>query len=287
MIDWTILVLVHVEGVGDIHVRGNQYAGAPGKDKPINGFQLSFSAGGGVGLRYMAHLSGSGDTNWVHDRVFLGSRDSSTHVEGFAIELTGLNFAMFDIQYKAYSRAGGETGWFGNGAFCGTRGQSLSIDAIFVKFSRRTPNYVTIASKAQSRSGRPLLITGHPDRRTITVDAQNNGDWQVWDKRPVNAGKGYYLISKADPNKCIVQIPVPDQSLVELSELRLFIGSDRAVWRDDTVPGPYNAINFWGDWESKFNMRGDPPYGDSNELLLRPWNRAADNELWLTGPATV
>jgi hypothetical protein len=129
-------VLVHVEDTGDVKAGPNEYAGDRGKNRRLEGFQITFSAPAGLGLRYMAHVRKTGDTDWLEDGKFVGSRGNREErypLEGIAIELTGEKSSRYDIVYMAYNHGGGETAWCSNGAFCGTRGKSLALDAIVVK----------------------------------------------------------------------------------------------------------------------------------------------------------
>jgi hypothetical protein len=282
MITGIFEVRVHVEGIGDVIAGPDEYAGAPpGNGKAMEGFQITFHTSVGLGMRYMAHIRGQGDTEWLKDGEFAGNRDQHLPLEGFAIELTGSNFADYEVFYKAYNHAGHDTGWSSCGEFCGTRGRSLAIDGIVVRLVKRTPNRVRIISKAQSASGKSLVVTGHQGQRMLTVDAQTGSQWQIWDKRFVKARQGYVLISNADPTKCIAR--GPEQSTPTLVDIRGVTDMDWCTWRNDNVPGPYNAINCWTNWELKLNMRGNPPYPDQGSLLLNWWWACgADNELWKT-----
>jgi hypothetical protein len=277
-------VLVHAHNIGDMTVGPGELAGTNDTSKPLEGFQISFPTPVGVGLRYMAHVSKKGDTGWLKDGEFAGSRGQSATVEGFAIELTGERFTEYDVLYMAYNQNGDDTGWFANGSFCGTRGLSLGLIGMVVKLVKRAPNYVSIVSKAHAQSGRVLVITGRPIDNAVTVEVPGDEKWQTWDKRPVKAGQGYLLISKADPTKCIARGGGREPTvLAEIRTAKL----DDCVWRDDTVRGRYNAINCWTDWELKLNARGNPPYLDrGTKLLTWPWACGADNELWHTAVQT-
>jgi uncharacterized protein YjdB len=277
-------MLVHVHDIGDMTVDPDELAGTDDKNKPIEGFQIDFPTPVGLGLRYMAHISKTGDTGWITNGNLAGSRGQSAAVEGFAIELTGEKFTEYDILYMAYNQSGVETGWFANGAFCGTRGQSLGLIGMVVRLAKRSPNYVSIVSKARAHSGRMLVITGRPLDNAVTVEAPGDEAWQSWDKRPVKAGQGYMLISKADPTKCIARRGGREPTaLADIRTAKL----DDCIWRDDTVRGRYNAINCWTDWELKLNVRGNPPYRDRGTTLLTwPWACGADNELWRTAAQT-
>jgi len=134
-------VLAHVESIGDIKVGPNEYAGAQDKHKSIEGFQISFSAPAGVGLRYMAHIRSKGDTAWLKDGEFVGSRGQHLPLEGFAIELTGENARLYDILYMARDHEGKNTKWVWNGNFCGTRGKSLALSGIVITLVQKEMHF--------------------------------------------------------------------------------------------------------------------------------------------------
>ncbi|MBI0326732.1 hypothetical protein [Burkholderia plantarii] len=273
-------VLVHVQHLGDITVGPNEYAGARGGGKAIEGFQIRFAAPVGLGLRYMAHVTGKGDTGWVKDGEFVGTRGQKATIQGFAIELTGENFTRYDIFYMAYRQGGGETAWCSNGEFCGSRDIASKFDAIVVKLVKRAPNYVSIVSKARAASGRMLLITGHPAQGNVTVDVHGDENWQTWDQRLVPNRSGFFLISKADPTRCIARRG--NREPVALADIRSTKLED-CIWRNDTVPGLYNAINCLSDWELKLNMHRLASYPDhGNVLQIFNWDNASEYELWRT-----
>ncbi|RDU99878.1 hypothetical protein [Trinickia dinghuensis] len=128
-----IEVLVHVQNVGDVKVGPNEYAGVPGKEHRIEGYEIKFTAPAGLGLLCMAHVSDRGDIGWFKDGEFVGGRGQKQPLQGFAIKLTGENAAQYEIRYMAYQHNGAQTGWAKNGEFCGTRGQNMALDAIVVK----------------------------------------------------------------------------------------------------------------------------------------------------------
>jgi uncharacterized protein YjdB len=280
-------VLAHIEDMGDIHAGPGEYAGTRGKTKFMEGFSVTFTGPvDGIGLRYRAHITDSGDTQWVKDGTFVGARGKRKSVEGFAIELSGANLAQYDVLYMTHIRDVGDTGWVSNGAFCGTQGQRRPVEGLAVKVVPRTHNYVSLISKAASGSGKALLITASakPGETGVFVSAANGSDLQLWDRRPVKGGQGFALINKGRPTLCIAR--GPGQPTV-LKEVKLIDTDDTCVWRDDTVPGIYNAINSWTNWELKFDMSGNPPYADNNNVLISyPWAGGAPNELWRQNKAT-
>lgn len=272
-------VLAHIEDTGDVHAGPGDYAGTRGKRKFMEGFAVTFkSRVEGLGLRYRAHVAGSGDTAWVKDGTYVGTRGARKAVEGFSIELSGPQLAHYDVLYMTHVRDSGDSAWVSNGAYCGTRLENRPVEGLAVKIVARVPQYVTLISKAASGSGKSLVITAPVDGTSVRVSAPTGSDLQLWDRRPVKGGQGFVLINKARPGLCIAR---GKGQPTELKDVALIDTDDTCVWRDDNVPGPFNAINSWTDWELKLNMAGNPPYADKdNHLIAYPWARGAANELW-------
>jgi len=134
----TLEVLVHLQGIGDLAFRDNEFAGTRGQSRRLEGFQLQISPPvAGLSMRYMAHLQGIGDVPFVNEGQFVGTRGQCRRLEGFAIELTGPVAANFDVVYMAHLQGTGDTGIFRNGQFCGTRGQSRRVEGILVRVKPR------------------------------------------------------------------------------------------------------------------------------------------------------
>jgi uncharacterized protein YjdB len=83
-------------------------------------------------MEYMAHVEGIGDTFWVREGQYVGTRGQSRRLEGFAIRLTGWQTSNYDVFYQAHLEGIGTTPRVGNGEFSGTRGQSRRVEAISV-----------------------------------------------------------------------------------------------------------------------------------------------------------
>jgi hypothetical protein len=88
-------------------------------------------------MKYMAHLQDIGDTAFVNEGQFVGTRGQSRRLEGFAIELTGPLAATHTVMYMAHLEGSGDTGFFRDGQFCGTRGQSRRVEGILVHVAPR------------------------------------------------------------------------------------------------------------------------------------------------------
>ena len=85
----------------------------------------------GVSLRYKAHLSVKGDTPWIDQGDYCGTRGQNRRLEAIWIELAE-GADRFDVYYSAHLCRFGWTGWFKNGQMCGTRGEYRQVEAIKV-----------------------------------------------------------------------------------------------------------------------------------------------------------
>ena len=125
--------LVHVQDVGDRPLKNADWNGSKGQSRRLEAFELGITpAVAGLGLQYMAHESGVGDTPWMDSPKLCGTRGQSRRIEGLAVRLTGPNAGKYDVCYQAHLQEKGDTAVAKNGAFCGTRGQSRRVEAIKV-----------------------------------------------------------------------------------------------------------------------------------------------------------
>lgn len=271
-------VMGHLPDIGDEHKGAGEFVGTRGQKKPIEGFSIiSLHQEGRLGVRYRASIRNAGESAWKQDGQLAGERGKRSVIEGLQIELYGKDLALYDIEYMAHVAEIGDTRWYANGEHCGTAGHA--IEGFAVRIVARAPNLISLVSQARANSGKHLVITAPAPDRTVQVSASTGEETQLWDRRPVKAGSGFVLISKAWPGLCLAHAG-GDKPIV-LRDVRLIDGDDRCVWRDDNVPGEFNAINTWTNWEFKLNMRGNPPYADQGtDLLLYHWAGGARNELW-------
>ncbi len=131
-------VLVHIERVGDHQFHEHEFAGTRGKSLRLEGFALEINPPiPGLGIRYMAHIQGNGDTPWVTEGEWVGSRGSGLRIEGLAIELTGPEAANYSVYYKAHIERVGDTPEFSNGDFCGRRGMGLRVEGMEIHIDRK------------------------------------------------------------------------------------------------------------------------------------------------------
>jgi hypothetical protein len=126
-------VLLHIQGLGDRVFPNGEIAGTRGESRAIEGMQIDFEPRmPGLGVRYMGHVQGSGDTPWVPEGQYIGTRGEGRRLEGFAVELTGPEAAKYDVCYMGHFARYGDSNEMKNGELCGVRGQGLQLEAVKV-----------------------------------------------------------------------------------------------------------------------------------------------------------
>ena len=81
----------------------------------------------------MAHLQDFGDTPWISEGQFVGTRGQSRRLEGFAIRLVGPAAPKYAVLYMAHIQDMGDTVFCQDAEFCGTRGQSRRLEGMLVR----------------------------------------------------------------------------------------------------------------------------------------------------------
>jgi len=136
--DSTINGIVHLAGIGDVTYLNSNFAGTRGEERRLEGFTMRISPPiEGLGLRYKAHLQGTGDTPFVNEGAFVGTRNQFRRLEGFAVELTGPAAARWDIIYRAHLEGIGDTREVQNGEFIGTMNQARRLEGLQARLARR------------------------------------------------------------------------------------------------------------------------------------------------------
>ena len=126
-------LLAHIQNVGDRVFGAEEFAGSRGKALRLEAFQINIEPPvPGLSIRYMAHVSGIGDTPWLEEGQLAGARGQGRRVEGFAIELAGPAANNYDVFYMGHIQNVGDTAVLSNGQYCGTRGKSLRVEAMKV-----------------------------------------------------------------------------------------------------------------------------------------------------------
>jgi hypothetical protein len=174
--------IVHLQGVGDIGLTEDLFAGTRGESRRLEGFSLSFdSPVPGLAIQYMAHLQDTGDTQWVSEGQFVGTRGQSRRLEGFAIRLVGTAAPRYTVLYMAHLQDMGDTGFYQDSQFCGTRGQSRRLEGMLV---RVLPQHLLMAQGIQ------------PDRAVEVGEPAQIGEpepeFRAALPRPVVAAAGYW-----------------------------------------------------------------------------------------------
>ena len=149
--------VVHIEDMGDQSFSGDTWAGTKGRALRLEGFSLTIDPIiDGLSLIYMCHIEDVGDTQWLKEGDFCGTRGQSKRVEGIAIELTGAEAENYDVIYQVHLQDMGDVAECSNGQFCGTRGESRRIEALRVTIvpletSANSANYLSSVRKGFSQ----------------------------------------------------------------------------------------------------------------------------------------
>jgi hypothetical protein len=131
-------VMVHIGGIGDRTFSDREFAGTIGESRAIEGMQIRFKQPiPGLGIRYMGHLQSTGDTAWVGEGEYVGSRRESRRLEGFTIELTGPEADRYQLFYQGHFARYGNSNVLSGGEFCGLRGDGLQLEALKVWIDRK------------------------------------------------------------------------------------------------------------------------------------------------------
>jgi hypothetical protein len=133
-----LLTIVHLADLGDIACQDDAWCGTKGEGRRLEGFTLTQTSPiPGVRLQYQAHLSDSGDTEWVDEGVFCGTRGQSRSVEGIAVRLFGPASESYTVLYHVHMSRLGDSNLFRDGEYAGTKGQARGIEALHVWIKNR------------------------------------------------------------------------------------------------------------------------------------------------------
>jgi len=133
-----VSVTVFRKGTGNVTVDSGVFAGTKGEARPIQDFSIAFkNKNPRLSLRYKAHMSNVGDTQFVAEGKPLGYAGKQ-NIEGFSIELTGPDAYLYEVYYEAHVANIGDIKTVKNGEYCGTRGRSLAIEGLSVWVVKKT-----------------------------------------------------------------------------------------------------------------------------------------------------
>jgi hypothetical protein len=113
------ILLVHAERVGDIQAGGDEWTGAPDRDRAIEGFSVRFQHElSDVDLEYAGTLGRDWTTPWAQAGAFCGSRGMSLPLLGFTMRLFGPSAERFSCTYWGAFADGTELGPISGGMPC-------------------------------------------------------------------------------------------------------------------------------------------------------------------------
>ena len=126
-------ILVHLQGIGDRVFGPEEYAGTKGESRRLEALEMRIDPPiPGLNLKYMAHVSGIGDTPWLNEGELAGARGQAKRIEGFGVQLTGPESSKYEVFYNAHIQNIGDTPVLSHGQYCGTRGRGLRVEGIKV-----------------------------------------------------------------------------------------------------------------------------------------------------------
>jgi endonuclease/exonuclease/phosphatase family metal-dependent hydrolase len=129
-------VMTHIQDIGDVTYSDGVWAGRRGEALRIEGFSLQPKIPN-LGFSYMAHIANQGDTAWVPENTYVGTRGQNKAVEGFAIKLTGTAADQYSLTYRAHIQDRGDTAFVNAGDFCGNRGIGKRVEAMWIQLQKR------------------------------------------------------------------------------------------------------------------------------------------------------
>jgi len=151
-----------------------------------------------------------------------------------------------------------------------------------------------LVSKARGPGDLPVALVGHyspPSQpgptELVAIDLQDEAQMWVRDFRVPSDPRAFGIRNRKF-GSWLYPRPVggTQHTYIEMTSPGSGFPGDLALWYDDNVSGPYNALAWRVDWEKKINMAGDPPYKAPRGAILWRWCGAAENELWRFWPAT-
>lgn len=144
-----VVLMAHVQGVGDLFADGAGWAGRAGGGTPVEGFSVLPDGAGVEDIEYQAILGDQWNTPWTRGGGFCGSRGMALPILGFRVRLTGAAAQRLECRYWGSFVGGGEVGPLSDGAAC-QAGQAF-LEAVRIVISPRAAD----APPASSGTGGP------------------------------------------------------------------------------------------------------------------------------------
>ncbi|MGI4978364.1 MAG: hypothetical protein ACRYG6_15610 [Janthinobacterium lividum] len=113
-----VVLMAHVQGVGDVSADAQGWAGRAGSRAPVEGFSVAVDGVDASEIEYQAILGDQWNTPWTRGGAFCGSRGMALPILGFRVRLVGAATERLECRYWGAFVGRGEVGPLGNGAAC-------------------------------------------------------------------------------------------------------------------------------------------------------------------------
>jgi hypothetical protein len=158
------MVLVHVQGRGDVQQPAGAWAGEPGSGAAIEGFGIAFAPDvPRAGLSYQAVLTGGALSAAAMDGEYLGTRGEAMPLYGLCISVDEYAAANVEITYEAHFTDGSKTGPCLAGQVC-TSESGAPLEAFLVQVKglksaagTQDPIQGVIQASADFNEARPMV----------------------------------------------------------------------------------------------------------------------------------
>lgn len=133
-----IEVLAHVQSFGDVKGVGGEWVGTKGQSLRLEGFSLDITDNvPGLSLQYFCHVEGFGDTTYMSEGSYCGTRGERRRTEGYGAKLVGPAAQFYNLTYSCHLQGIGDVGPMTSEQYCGTRGESRRMEAIQISIVRK------------------------------------------------------------------------------------------------------------------------------------------------------
>ncbi len=132
-----VVLLAHVQGVGDLFADAQGWAGRAGSGAPLEGFSVTAEGVAAEEIEYQAILGDQWNTPWTRGGGFCGSRGMALPILGFRVRLVAAAAERLDCRYWGAFVGRGEVGPLGDGAAC--QAGPAFLEALRIVVTPRAP----------------------------------------------------------------------------------------------------------------------------------------------------
>ncbi len=132
-----VVLLAHVQGVGDLFADAQGWAGRAGSGAPVEGFSVTADGVAAEEIEYQAILGDQWNTPWTRGGGFCGSRGMALPILGFRVRLVAAAAERLDCRYWGAFVGRGEVGPLGDGAAC--QAGPAFLEALRIVVAPRAP----------------------------------------------------------------------------------------------------------------------------------------------------